>query len=441
MTTPLGLEPAFNIMIPQALQPMLHEFRPGFIYQTPAAYYGSTADDAYIFNIANQYLINKYNGGTVELAGLPNFPFQGRSQATPTWGGSTAGAGGNVNVKGNGANTVWQQRFTGNAWYGHRSASYGGQFGNPAQPAVGYVRDFVIDGTNAGAGSVGYHYGDGWGRGLTNDLRIVNYTGTGSVGAWQQNTIAPAFWMEKTIHNFEFSNNSIAMNIDTGAGSTSAEYNEYHINMFSQTNQQGIQCINGINMGGSNLFLYGNMAVTSSSTGTPTNNVAMLSLLNGSRWYYGTIMAKVEGNPGNGTGTTFPWTLFSDGTGYIRQCDGRLTTSLNDINMNGAEFGWAGFLGGNGKGGLLFPTGTSGAGGTSLTPPAVPTSASFFHNTSVSQFVTIAGGTVSSIRVGTPTNFVTIGTSGSFLLMPGAYFSVTYTVAPTVTMVPTGAGD
>lgn len=445
MTTPLGLEPAFNIMIPQSLQPFLHEFRPGFIYQVPAAYYGSTADDANIFNQANNYLMNKYNGGTIELAGIPNVPFTARSQATPTWGGSSSAQNsfGNVNVRGNGANTVWKQNFTGIAWYAHRLTSYGAQYGQPAQPATGFIRDFVIDGTNAGNGSTGLHYGDGWGRGVTADLRIVNYTGSTSIGAIQQNTISPSFWTEKAQFNFEFSNCQTSFQIDTGAGSNSHEYNEYHINMFSQLNQQGIVLINGVNMGGSNLFLYGNMSDTSAGGATPTNNVAMLTLLNASRWYYGTIMAKVEGNNGHGGGT-FPWTIFSDGTGYIRQCDGRLVTSLNDIKMNGAEFGFDGFLGGNPAGGLLFPTGNSGAGGTSTSPPAVPGSNTWFHNTSVGQSVTISGGTVSSVKVGTPVTNITVPPSAgtwNFSFPPGAYFNITYSVAPTVVMVPTGAGD
>jgi hypothetical protein len=438
MTTPYGLEPQGEPNIPAGLKPMIREYRPAYIYMTPAAYFGSPADDAQIFNTANAYLISKYGQGTVELAPMT---FTARSQATPTWG-NPAGvqnAPGNVNVLGNGANTVWAQNFSGIAWYAHRTGSYGGQFGSPAQPAVGFVRNFVLDGTNAGNNSTGYHYGDGWGRGLTNDLRIQNYSGTNCIGAQQQNVIAPSFWMEKTVHQFEFSNCTTTFNIDQGAGSNSAEYNEYHIAMFCQQNQQGITLTNGINMGGSNLFLYGNMSVTTSSSGTPPNNIGMLSLFNGSRWYYGTIMAKIEGNPGVGGGTTYPWTVYSDGTGYIRQCDGRLTTSLNDIKMNGAEFGFAGFIGGNPQGGLLYPTS---GGGTSTSPPSVPGSNTWFRNTSVSQYVTISGGTVSSIKVGTPNTNVTIGTSGSFLLMPGCYFNITYSVAPTTfVMVPTGAGD
>lgn len=443
MSTPYGLEPQGEPMIPAGLKPMIREYRPGYIYLTPAAFYNSPADDAQIFMQANNYLAGKYGGGTIELAGMT---FTARSQATPTWGipAGVVNAPGNVNVLGQGANTVWAQNFTGNAWYCHRSASYGAQFGNPAQPAVGFVRNIVIDGTNAGAGSTGYHYGDGWGRGLTNDVRVQNYSGAGSVGVWQQNTVSPSFWMEKTIHNFEISNCAITMNIDEGAGSSSAEYNEYHINMFCQSNQQGIQLLNGVNMGGSNLFLYGNMQLTSATSGNPpTGNVAMLSLFNGSRWYYGSIIAKVEANPGSLPNTnTPPWTIYSDGTGYIRQCDGRLTTSLNDIKMNGAEFGFDGFIAGNPAGGLLFPTGTSGAGGTSTSPPSVPGSNTWFHNTSVGQSVTISGGTVSSIKVGTPTTFITLPTTtANFTMPPGAYFNITYTVAPTIVWVPTGAGD
>jgi hypothetical protein len=423
---------------------MLFEWRPGYLFQTPLSFYNINGDDAAIFNAGVTYLSNRYGMGTIELG---HGFFIGKSQATPTWGIQGTGQNnfGNINVQGQGANTVWQQNFTGNAWYCHRNTSYGGQYGNPAQPAVGHIRDFVIDGTNAGAGSVGCHFGDGWGDGRLLDLRIVNYSASGSIAAYQQNTLAPSFWLEKNTGIYlNLSNNDTAFVIDTGAGSNSAEYNEYHICMFCQVNQNGIKLINGINMGGSNLFLYGNMSRTSAASGNPpTNNVAMLTLLNGSRWYYGTIMAKVEGNDGQQVGTnTYPWTIFSDGNGYIRQCDGRITTSLNDIKMQGAEFGFDGFIGGNPSGGLLFPTGVSGSGGTSTSPPALPASNTWFHNTSVGQSVTITGGTVSSIKVGTPTTNITLPTTtGNFNFPPGAYFNITYTVAPTMVMVPTGAGD
>jgi hypothetical protein len=447
----IGLEPQTNINMPAGIKPMVKELAPGRLFMAPLTYYGynPASDDANIFNQANAYLMQKYGQGTIELAGMT---FIGRSQATPTWGNNLTNPTqqntfGNVNVIGQGqGNTIWQQTgFTGNAWYVHRSTSYGAQYGLPAQPHVGHIRDILIDGTNAGAGSVGLHYGDGWGDGRTIDVGCVNYSAAGSVGAWQQNTIAPSFWFEKNTGIYlNLSNNAIAMNIDAGAGSNSSEYNEYHISMFCQSNQQGIQLLNGVNMGGSNLFLYGNMQLTSATTGNPpTNNVAMLSLFSGSRWYYGTIMAKIESNSGTLPGTnTPPWTIWSDGSGYIRQCDGRIVTSLNDIKMQGAEFGFAGFIGGNPAGGLLFPTGNPGSGGTSTSPPAVPASNTWFHNTSVGQSVTISGGTVSSIKVGTPTTNITLPTtSANFSMPPGAYFNVTYTVAPSITWVPTGAGD
>lgn len=447
MTIPFGLEPQGEATLPQSAKPMLKEVSPGFIHMAPLSYYGyNNSDDAYIFAVANNYLATKYGGGLVRLAPMT---FNGKSQATPTWGIQGTGQNnfGNVAVEGCGASTIWlhNSSFTGPAWFAHRNTSYGAQYGQLAQPATGYLRNFVIDGQNAPAGSKGVDYGDGWGLGNMIDLRVVNYFATGSIGAYQNNFLVGSFWTEKNCGiKLALSNNATAMIIDSTGGSPSHEYNEFHISMFAQKDQQGIVVQNGVNMGGSRLLMYGNMSDTSSGTGTPTNNVAMLSFLGAnSRWYYGDINVKVEGNGGHGGGT-FPWTIFSDGNGYIRQCSGRISTSLNDIKMNGAEFGFQGFIAGNTAGGLLFPTGNAGAGGTSATPPATPASNTWFHNTAVPQSVTISGGTVSSVKVGTPTVNVTIPASAgtwNFNLAPGMYFNVTYSVAPTVVMVPSGAGD
>jgi len=182
---------------------------------------------------------------------------------------------------------------------------------------------------------------------------VVNFNTTGAIGVRQINMI---FWTEKCDRiRLRLSNNTTAMYITTNlapAGDHSSEYNMYDISMFCQANQQGI-VVDGVNMGGSYMWVRGNMSVSNGSLAAPPGNIAALSIINtagvtpadGHRWYAGGFYIKVEGNPGNGTGTTYPYLMYSDGTGYVRQCVGSLNLSgLTPSNWNGAEFGFAGAI-------------------------------------------------------------------------------------------------
>ena len=272
------------------------------------------------------------------------------SAQTTTYQGSPSIAGLPVCMSGLGAATVIYPVGTGvTGIYYHRTTSYGSQFGNPADPGAGWMRDFVIDGTFSAGASTGLDFGDG--RGYELNISVQNFDTTGAIGVMQANRQGGSFWTEKsTIFRLQLYNNSTAMYITVVSGSSSCEYNHYDINMFCNANQQGV-VMDGCNMGGSHIWMRGNMSVSNGSGAAPPGNIAALSLINASgqtggfshRWYEGSIWIKVEGNPGNGTGSTFPYLLYSDGVGYVRNCFGAVwLSSLTPSNLNGAEFTFSG---------------------------------------------------------------------------------------------------
>jgi hypothetical protein len=88
-----------------------------------------------------------------------------------------------VSMRGQGNGSRIMVNFTGGIGvYHHRTNGYGGQFGNPAQQGCGYLRDFVIDGTGTGPGSVLLDVGDGIGIDVTN-VECVNADSTAAFTA------------------------------------------------------------------------------------------------------------------------------------------------------------------------------------------------------------------------------------------------------------------
>ena len=319
-------------------------------------------------NITNAY---PAHGGEVLLASGEFFvkPTSGLNCLTPPQI-TTSPVEGNSNggwpvcISGLGASTVLYPvgaGVTGITFHRGFSAgqgSYGNQFGLAAQPQTGFLRDFIIDGTHTTGAAIGLDYGDGWGYEF--DLGVVNFDTTGAIGVQQINR---HFWTEKNNRiNLRLSNNSTAFYITSAlvpGGDISSEYNMYDVSMFCNANQQGV-VVDGCNMGGSYMWIRGNMSVSNGSGAAPPGNIAALSIINASgasissahRWYAGGIYIKVEGNPGNGSGTTMPYCMYSDGVGYVRQCTGAINgSSLTNSNWNGAEFSFQGTI--NNDTGLL----------------------------------------------------------------------------------------
>jgi hypothetical protein len=349
------------------------------------------------------------------------------------------GGGKGVSIQGSGSATVVHVVDTTNSGYigfhCHRTSGYGAQFGLPAQGTTSFLRDFVVDGTSAGTNATGVDIGDGWGYDL--NLTIVNFEASGSIGL---NIINRVSWTEKGRFRAQLMNNATAAVLDTtGGGDHSHEYNFYDFDIFCNEDQQGVVVNHGLNNGGCTLWLHGNMSLTSSSSGTPTNNVAALTLTGTdgsgdySRFYFSEIVMKVEGNPGNGTGNTYPYGIYlGSSNNAIQQCHGIITHSLTGSNLNNGEFSFRGQISGDSNLSLAY-TGAPGSGQTSTSPPPVPASTTAQQNYGPDQMVYVKGGTVSAITV----NKVSTGqTSGAFLIPAGGIITLTYSVKPSWTWVP-----
>ena len=326
---------------------------------------------------------------------------------------------------------------SGTAFFVHRTSGYGAQFGLPAQQTTVYLRDFVVDGTHVtGGAGIGVDIGDGWGYDL--DLTIVNFSTPGSIAL---NIVNRVFWTEKGRFRAQLMNNATAAVLDTAvpAKDHSHEYNFYDFNIFCNEDQQGVVVANGVNNGGCVLWLHGNMSLTSSTGGTPTGNVAALTVTgddgsgDGSGFLASEIVMKVEGNRGIGQGTTYPYgILFGSGENSIKDCHGLIAHSLSTSNLNGGEFSFRGRISGDAGLALIYP-GAPGSGQTSSSPPAVPASGTALQNYGPDQTVYVSGGTVSGIAVNTvPTG----KTSGTFFVPAGGVITLTYTAAPSWTWVP-----
>jgi hypothetical protein len=194
----------------------------------------------------------------------------------------------------------------------------------------------------------------------------------------------------------------------------------------------------GINCNGRLFHVQGNMALTS-STGSqaPPGNIAAVTVCgsydgnanHGSRFYQTEIRMKVEGNPGNGTGTVYPYGFYGDGVGYLEQCTGHIAHSLGNPNVtgldsqwNGQEFSFSGPISGDSYLSALNPTA---AGGTAYnTSPGFPGFGVALKNTAPDQLVGVAGGGTTGISVSGQALGVTSGTplvvAGGSLTVNGA---------------------
>lgn len=427
---------------------------------TPAWVAGSTSATAVVFpsgdatgvtdqaNITNTWTSGLVaNGGEVLLATGTFFvkPTSGLKALSPPAQTTAGTTGGNpVCLRGLGASTIIKPIGAGTIGiYYHRTSGYGAQFNQAAQQTIGYIHNLVIDGTNTSGAAIGLHCGDGWGGDISG-VRVANFDTTGAVGIQFQQDV---FWCEKWRFWVELQNNTTAMYQTTNIPGSdhSHEYCYFDVNMFCNQNQNGI-VIDGVNMGGSQLYLRGNMCQTTAASGAPTNNVAALTIKNTtgqnngeSRWYFGEIFIKVEFNqtPQFPTGSVAPYGIFMDGVARgIQQCFGFIGHSLTASNLNNAEFSFKGGTGGDPNLSQAFP----GAPGSQSTvnagaQPAVPASGTIQQNYGPDAIVCVSGGTVSGVTVnGQPTGL----TSGPFMVGAGGSITLNYTVAPTVNWAAAG---
>jgi hypothetical protein len=344
--------------------------------------------------------------------------------------GSTGGKG--VSIQGSGSATVLHVVGSYTGIYCHRTTSYGTLA--PAPQTTVFLRDFVVDGTNAGT-AIGVDIGDGWGYDL--DLAIVNFTTSGSIGL---NIINRIFWTEKGRFRAHLMNNATAAVLDSVASNEdiSHEYNFFDFNMACNENQNGVVVQNGVNVAGCSLWLHGNMINSSS----PPNPIAALTVSgvdtgtppNYSRIFASEIVMKVEGNNRSNTTTpVYPYGIYlNSDNNAIQQCQGIILHSLNNSSLNSGEFSFRGLICGDAS---LYNayTGAPGSGQTSTSEPELPSSGTLQQNYGPDQMVYVTGGSVSAIEV----NKVLTGqTSGCFFIPAGGTIKLTYSGQPSWTWVP-----
>src|SRR6516225_10588559 len=425
---------------------------------TPAWVAGSTSAVAVVFpsgdttgvtdqaNISNTWASGLVaNGGEVFLAAgtFTVKPPSGLKALVPPAQTTAGTSGGNpVCLRGLGPSTIIQGKGAGTiVIYYHRTSGYSAQFNQPAQKTVGYIHNLVIDGTNTTGAAIGLDCGDGWGGDISG-VRVANFDTTGAIGIRYANDV---FWSEKWRFWVELLNNTTQMYQTTSIPGSdhSHEYTYFDVNMFCNQNQNGI-VVDGVNMGGSQLYLRGNMCQTTATSGAPTGNVAALTIKNTtganngeSRWYFGQIWIKIEFNQTAQfpTGTVAPYGIFMDGVARgIQECAGFISHSLTNSAINNAEFSFTGGIGGDPNLAQAFP-GTPGSQNT-VNPgsqPAVPASGTIQQNYGPDATVCVTGGTVSGISVnGQATGL----TSGPFFVRAGGAITLNYTVAPTWAWVP-----
>jgi hypothetical protein len=353
---------------------------------------------------------------------------------------TTAGqSGGNpVSLHGSGpATTIFPVGAAITGVYSHRDVTGYGSQNPPAQHTTGFVRDLVIDGTNATGASIGLDVGDGWGYHVLN-VSVVNFTGTGAIGLNHENRL---FWSEKNWFQMSFSNNTTACHIGstTAPSNTSHEYCTWDFYIWANVDQNGM-VFDACGTGGSRIMLKGNMARSSNTSGAPTNNIAALSIINAGSIGNSMIEVRLEGNTGNGpAGGVPPYTIYSDGNAasYIKGCAGRIDIGGNGPGLtasalNGIPFVFKGMIFGDAGLSGVFPS-AAGGGTTAAGQPAVPASTTPFINYATDMMVYVTGGTVSAVAV----SGVTTGqTTGAFFVPAGGSITLTYTVAPTWKWVP-----
>ena len=156
----------------------------------------------------------------------------------------------------------------------------------------GGVRDLTIDGTSAGAGSTGLHYGDMRAGELR--LAVQNFSGAGSIGVHFDNQYA---WTEETTGYLWLTNCTQHIVFDVSGNATSTNsfgYTDLSAEIIARANQDGVVLQNGALLYNSRLTVKANFAGSGSAqssavlrlTGTlpftHTNDIANTAVASGS---------------------------------------------------------------------------------------------------------------------------------------------------------------
>lgn len=406
-------------------RPMIHELRPGLIYQEPLTYYNLSGDDSPLINSAHQYLLNKYGGGTVWLA-----PMLFNCQST--------------------INVPWQNFMDGHGWptvlsySGNGSAVFMQDPTTPSQPPVGQrhqisggIRRLVIDGTNAGPNAILLDTRDIH-NGLHLDVLVQNAVGANGVG-WQCGNQLQA-------HNYT-SGAVFAANCTTcflfnvlpgGAGQSAIEHINIDLSASLNNGQNGIHLANSVGMQSCR------MTVTISSE--QSNAGAGCVMDAGTVWQSCDFLWKHEMSPAPGTSSSI---IFNAASAKFSQCTGLMWFGPNLQGATGIavpstnnQFVFGGLVFGDN----VLQQAQSGASNSDKTSvvvntPALPGTGVFARNTNgVAVWVTLNGATLTAPTVvtGAPMNYSATSASPAIFTVFGHGFAAQQQVMLTTGTAPTG---
>jgi hypothetical protein len=207
---------------------------------------------------------------------------------------------------------------------------------------AGALKGFTIDGTNAGAGSAGFHIGDGFQYEL--DIRAQNFTGAGSTGVWLDNQYT---YTEQVTGRIYVANNSNGVVLDNSTGTSlspdaTGSFDRFaaQIYLVSGGAGNGVTLQNGaVIVDPAGFGIWGNMttALTQYACLTLTgSNVANgYSLIKNGSFCIGVELRNAGGS------TVAPYTIYfgTPGSNLIENCAGVIDFGANATFANSNNFG------------------------------------------------------------------------------------------------------
>jgi hypothetical protein len=326
-----------------------------------------------------------------------------------------------------GATVIHQLSATG--IFAHRTQMWGPVQNNQPNPMgdAGRIAGFILDGASAPSGAVGLDVGDAWG--LVVDCCIKNFQTANAIGMWQINRTN---WTEKCQFRLTTINCTNHVVIDSlGSASVSHEYNLYDLYIYMHgpghttlnAGQSGVTFQNGAFMGGGRFYLRGNAGGGGGGVLPPC------------------IVFTVTGSDGSGN-----WSQLYN-TEFDVVVESNASTNLPQLvllgNMNNAVSGhgqvvaqFNNWVPSVLNGGLFAVRGRVHNDPSLTTPPALTLGATGVAVTYAGPdcMMMVSGGTVTQIKINGVVTGVTSG--GPFSLTKDATYSITYTVAPTLTALP-----
>jgi|SRR5215469_734176 len=377
--------------------PMLIEWRPGIVYQTPLAKYNLVGDDAALTNSAFAYLFGKYGAGTVKRG-----PFTFTDKTT-------------INVP-----YVAPMYFEGsgpdatlNNWVG--TGDWLRMYNNYV-PSGGSSSILVWGGGCSNMSTFGLS--NGTQNGIhTGDMKRARFTNlnlhhfSGGIAMWVDNTL---FWTEDCIFDYHSQDTGVALQLDVHGGTNAHDNCIYHVNMgqIGANNQNGVNFINGANLYHTVWYLHG--GIRSSSTPT-TSTLLNFFPSSGTSIAHSFFIIQMESDGGAANKpTTMNLPAGCSINGGFMYAD--FMNSYNSATIGG-QFQVSGHINGDNTMANHVPASPGITLGTPFTNP---------QNDAV---FCLTGGTVTAVLV----NGVTTGqTSGPFIVTAGSTIQINGSVLPTI---------